>query len=177
MNINDYDSTMDNSTFLVKVDNIFIKLLSGVMFDELDNIKHKVSDEVINRYKSIIDNNKERNVTQMFDELNVKTSSISDIKITEDKIIVTVNLISRYMNYYIDSNTGNYKSGNNREREEHLNILTLEKRKDAKDMKVSMHCPSCGNPINYNANGVCDYCGTVFNTSDFDYILTNIITS
>ena len=37
-----------------------------------------------------------------------------------------------------------------------------------------MHCPTCGRPINYNADGTCDYCGTVFNTEKFDYILTDI---
>ena len=176
MNISEFDKSIDNNEFLVKVDNIFIKLLSGVMLDDLDSIKHKVSDEVFNKYKSIIDTNKENHMTQMYDELNVKTSTITDIKVTEDKIIVKVNLVSRYMNYLIDSNTGDYISGNNRDREEHMNILTLEKKLNAKDMKVSMHCPSCGNPINYNDNGVCSYCGTVFNASDFDYILTNIET-
>lgn len=176
MNISEFDKSIDNNEFLVKVDNIFIKLLSGVMLDDLDSIKHKVSDEVFNKYKSILDTNKENHITQMYDELNVKTSTITDIKVTEDKIIVKVNLVSRYMNYLIDSNSGDYISGNNRDREEHMNILTLEKKLNAKDMKVSMHCTSCGNPINYNDNGVCSYCGTVFNASDFDYILTNIET-
>ena len=37
-----------------------------------------------------------------------------------------------------------------------------------------MHCPACGSPANVNAYGVCPYCGTRFNTEDFDYILTNI---
>ncbi len=174
MNINNYDPTINNSMFLSKVDNIFILLYTGIMFDDLNRVKHKMTPELFEKYKEILDENNSKNVRQMYDELNVKTSSITNITKTEDKIIVKVMLICRYMNYLVDKTTLKFKSGNDDTREEHTLTLTLEKRIDAKDIKVSMHCPACGSPANVNAYGVCPYCGTRFNTEDFDYILTNI---
>lgn len=174
MNINNYDPTINNSMFLSKVDNIFILLYTGIMFDDLNRVKHKMTPELFEKYKEILDENNSKNVRQMYDELNVKTSSITNITKTEDKIIVKVMLICRYMNYLVDKTTLKFKSGNDDTREEHTLTLTLEKRVDAKDIKVSMHCPACGSPANVNAYGVCPYCGTRFNTEDFDYILTNI---
>ena len=53
MNIHDYDNQMDNTRFLSKVDNIFILLMSGVMFDELENVKHKVNSYVYDRFSTI----------------------------------------------------------------------------------------------------------------------------
>ena len=174
MNINNYDPTINNSMFLSKVDNIFILLYTGIMFDDLNRVKHKMTPELFEKYKEILDENNSKNVRQMYDEINVKTSSITNITKTEDKIIVKVMLICRYMNYLVDKTTLKFKSGNDDTREEHTLTLTLEKRVDAKDIKVSMHCPACGSPANVNAYGVCPYCGTRFNTEDFDYILTNI---
>ncbi len=176
MNINEFDSSIDNTQFLTKVDNIFILLISGVMFDELDKAKHKVSEEVFKKYQRIIDSNKEKNITQMYDEMNVKSTTITDIKKTNEKIIVKVDLVSRYLDYQIDLETGAFISGNKTERKEHINKLILEKRIDARGVQTSMHCPSCGKPANVNETGICEYCGSVFNTDDYDYVLTSIET-
>ena len=176
MNIHDYDTQMDNTKFLSKVDNIYILLMSGVAFDELENVKHKVSPEVYSKYEAICINNRAKYVTQVYDELNVKSTNIIDIKKTEDKIIVTVELISGYVDYVINNANQKIVSGNNERKVFHKNILTLEKRLDAKGIQTSMHCPTCGKPIDFNADGTCDYCGSVFNTEKFDYILTNIET-
>lgn len=174
MNIHDYDLEMDNTKFSSKVDNIYVLLMSGVMFDELENVKHKVSSDVYKKYEAIVLNNKAKNFTQTYDELNVKSTNIINIEKTEDKIIVTVELISGYVDYVTNNVNDMIVSGNDTIKKFHRNILTLEKRLDAYSLKSSMHCPSCGNPINYNADGTCDYCGTVFNTEKYDYILTDI---
>lgn len=176
MNIHDYDIQMDNTKFLSKVDNIYILLMSGVSFDELENVKHKVSSDVYKKFEAICINNKAKGFTQIYDELNVRSTNIIDIKKTEDKIIVTVELISGYVDYVINTLTQKLVSGDNVRKVFHKNILTLEKRIDAKGIKSSMHCPTCGKPIDFNADGTCDYCGTVFNTEKFDYVLTDIKT-
>ena len=124
MNINNYDSTINNSMFLSKVDNIFILLYTGIMFDDLNRVKHKMTPELFEKYKEILDENNSKNVRQMYDEINVKTSSITNITKTEDKIIVKVMLICRYMNYLVDKTTLKFKSGNDDTREEHTLTLT-----------------------------------------------------
>ena len=174
MNINKYDNTIDNNMLLSKVDNIFIQILTGIMFDDLDRVKHKISDCLYDRYKNILIYNNQNNLRQMFDELNIKNSQISFINKKDDKLIVSVSLVARYMNYFVNKETGEYVSGNNQKRMEYPYIITLEKSLNAKTMGVSMHCPGCGNPMNVNAYGVCSYCGTKFNTEDFDYVVTNI---
>jgi hypothetical protein len=109
----------------------------------------------------------------MYDELNVKSSEITNITETEDEIIVNVTLISRYMGYYIDEN-GNVISGDNTRAYEHTNYLTLTKKKTSANLKAARQCPNCGANIDVNNDGRCKYCGGTFNTEDFDYILTKI---
>jgi predicted lipid-binding transport protein (Tim44 family) len=174
VNINDYDKTIDNSMFKTKVDNIFVQLYTGLSKGDLKDVKHKISDKVYKEYKKKVDENKENKVKQMFDELNVKSTEITNIEEKDDKIVVTVKLVSRYMDYKVDVETKKYVSGNNTTRDEHTNILTLEKKKDAKDLKIGLHCPGCGQPANINESGHCKFCGATFNTEDYDYILTDI---
>ena len=176
MNIHDYDSQIDNSSFLSKVDNIYILLMSGVMFDELEKVKHKVSLDVYKKYEAICLNNRAKYYTQTYDELNVRSTNIIDIQKTDEKIIVTVELISGYVDYVTNNVSGELISGDKFKKNFYKNILTLEKRIDAIGVQTSMHCPTCGTPLNFNSNGICDHCGSVFNTEKYDYILTDIRT-
>ena len=175
MNINEFDKSIDNSMFLTKVDNIFVLLYSSIMFGDIERVNHRIGDALYNKYKAIVDENNSKNIRQMYDELNVKSSEIINIEETDDKIIVTVKLISRYMDYRVNKENFNFISGNNTSRDEHINILTLEKSKNAKEMKASVHCPGCGQPANINSTGHCAYCGAIFNTEDYDYVLTNLV--
>lgn len=176
MNIHDYDNSIDNTKFLSKVDNIYILLISGVMFDELDNVKHKVSDDVYKKYEAISINNKARNFSSVYEELNIRSTKILKINKDEERITVLVELISGYIGYVINNLTNEVVFGNKYNKNFYRNILTLEKSIYAHNLKASVHCPKCGHPIDYNADGTCNYCGAVFNTEDFDYILTDIET-
>ena len=173
-NFNNFDATIDNSMFKTKVDNIFVQLFTGISNGDLKDVKHKINDNVFDKYKKVVDENKENKVIQKYDELNVKSTEITNVEEKDGKIVVTVRLVSRYMDYKVDEDTKKYVSGNNTARNEHVNILTLEKKKDAKEMKAGLHCPGCGQPANINESGHCKFCGATFNTEDFDYVLTDI---
>ena len=172
MNISNFDN-IDNAMFLTKVDNIYVMLCTSIMMNDLTRVKHKVSEEIINKYQAIVNDCSSKNIRKMYDELNVKSSEITNINETEEEIIVNVTLISRYMSYYIDSN-GNLISGDNTRAQEHTNYLTLVKKKSSKELKASRQCPNCGANIDVNKDGRCQFCGGTFNTEDFDYILTKI---
>ena len=169
-----YDCNFNESMFLTRINNIFVLLHTAIMTDNLNLVKHYLNEDLINKYQSIIDSNKNNNVFQMFDEFNVKISSINNVKITDEKIIIYVSLTSRYMDYKIDRNTRKYVSGNNQSRNEYNFILTFEKPIISKDLKTIRKCPSCGASLDIMKTGECPYCHQIFNAKDYDYILTNI---
>lgn len=112
----------------------------------------------------------------MYDELNVKSTNIDNVEILEDKIVIKVTIISRYMDYLINKDNGNFVSGNNQSRVEKINYLVFEKIKSAKDYKIIRACPRCGASMDINKSGECNYCRTIFNAENYDYILTSIET-
>ena len=170
------DKTFNEGMFITKVNNIFIMLYSAIMMDDLDRVRHFINGDLEIRFEQLLSNLKNRNERQMYDELNVKTTQIKDVIIDDDKAIIHVDVISRYMDYIVDKNTGEYKSGNNNSRTEKMNHLTLEKMISSNYLNSLRKCPTCGASIDINKSGKCEYCGSIFNTEKHDWILTNIET-
>lgn len=170
------DPTFTESSFKTKVDNIFVMLHISLMTDNMKRVKHFISDNVYQEFYnrlSILNNNNER---QMFDELNIKSTDIIDIKITNTKYIITIKIISRYMDYIVDKDTAKYKRGNNTSRIERENILVFEKNREAKIQGVVRFCQNCGHPMDVNKSGYCEFCHSTYNQENYDWVLTSIKT-
>ena len=168
--MNEFNEAM----FKTKVDNIFVKLFTAIMKGNLQEVDHFIGDEVYHKYQEYIDKLDSKNERQMYDELNVKHTDIIKRDILENKEVIKVRIISRYMNYIISKSTGEFVRGDNTQRIEKKYNLTFEKKLDTKDIKIVRKCPGCGASISVNTSGKCDYCGTIYNLEDYDYILINI---
>ncbi len=168
------DENFNSSLFLSKANNIFVKLLSSVMFDKLDEIDHFISDEVYNQYKEKINRLKEENKRQMYDELNVKDSKIHLIAKEYGQYIIVVRLEARYLDYIIDLKTGKTISGNEEERVKVKYSLEFVRNIFVDEQGTVRRCPHCGSPLDVNNSGKCKYCGGIYNQEDYDYILNKI---
>ncbi len=170
------DSNFNEAMFKTYVDNVFVKLLTAIMLDELDHVKHFLNESVYRQMKEKQDKLSKENLREMYDELNVKSTEIKDFKETAEEFQITVELISRYMDYFVYKDTGDYVRGNNQSRIEKRNILIFTKKKTNLLQKAVRKCPGCGAAISVNTNGVCKYCGATYNLSDYEYILTSFVT-
>ncbi len=170
------DPTFTESSFKTKVDNIFVMLHVSLMTDNLKRVDHFISDNVYEKFNSRLNTLNSNNEREMFDELNVKSTDIINVEVMENKFVITVRIISRYMNYIVDKTTNNYKRGNNTSRIEKENILIFEKKRNAKKEGVVRFCPNCGHPMDVNKSGFCEFCNSTYNQEDYDWVLTDIKT-
>ncbi len=168
------DPSFNEGMFITKVNNIFVLLHSSIMMDSLERVKHFLSEDVYAKYEEILKDLNSRNVRQMYDELNVKETHIKDIKIESDCVIIYVDITSRYMDYIVDKDSKDFISGFNDHRIEKINHLEFTKKIGASIYGADKKCPGCGANINVNNNGKCDYCGTIFDAINYDWILTAI---
>ena len=164
----------NEAMFKTKVDNIFVKLYTCIMKQDLSDVTHFISDNIQSNLESQINNLKNKNQRQIYDELNVKDTKILSRNIENDKEIVDVEIISRYMDYIIDKDTGDLIYGDDTRRIEKRNILKFEKKLNTKEIGLVRKCPGCGASISVNTSGKCEYCGAFFNQEDYDYILVSI---
>lgn len=170
------DKSFSESGFLAKVDNTYIMILTSIMTEDLKRVDHKVGDNLYHQLTEKLHHLLQDNEIEIYDELNVKDSYIVEIEEKDKYYEIKVELISRYINYIIDRTTKEYKYGNRERRVEKKHILTFQKKKNALVEGMAKVCPGCGAPVNVNSNGVCEYCGTVYNTEDYDWILIDILT-
>ena len=168
--MNEFNETM----FKTKVDNIFVKLYTSIMKQDLSDVAHFISDNLQNKLENKINNLKNQNKRQMYDEINVKNTSIISRNIENDKEVIEVELISRYMDYIIDRNNGDTIEGDDTRRIEKRNILRFEKKLNTKEIGLVRKCPGCGASISVNTSGKCEYCDSIFNGEDYDYVLVSI---
>ena len=168
-----YDKDFSEGTFLTKVDHIFIMILDAIMDNDMSSVKHFLSEDIYLKYEELTKEYSSKGYTRIFDEMNVKSTQISDYKVDENNINVEVILTSRYMDYFLDSN-GEYVSGENTRRIEKNHFITFTKKLNAEKYNEIRRCPGCGASVNVNENGKCKDCGTIFNASDYDYIITKM---
>ena len=171
--IKKYDTNFDESIFLSKADHIFIMLLDAIRDRDLSNVKHYLSNDIYERYNSLVNMYISDKKIRLFDEMNVKSTEIKNVSITEDSINIEVLLTSRYMDYFVNEE-GNYLYGTNDHRVEKENHLVFTKKKVAKELGTARRCPSCGNTLDINHTGVCPYCNSTIDMSEYDYVLTSI---
>ncbi len=170
--MNEFNEAM----FKTKVDNIFVKLYTSIMKGNLDDVAHFINSDVYEKYNNYILELDSKNQRQIYDELNVKNTIVLKREIYNDKEVVEVQLISRYMDYIINKDTGDLISGDDTRRIEKINNLIFEKKVNTKDSTLVHKCPSCGANISVNTSGKCEYCGSIYNLEDYDYILVSITT-
>ena len=144
------------------------------MFDELDNVKHFLDLDVYNRYcDELLELNK-RNLRHIYEELNVKNVIIVDTYSLDGYDYIALKLYVRYMDYFVNKESNEYISGNNKTRSEYIYSVTFKKKEKTLDLPEVRKCPGCGSSINVNGNGKCSFCGSIYNLSDYYYILDKI---
>lgn len=164
----------NEAMFKTKVDNIFVKVCTSIMKQDLNDVSHFIGDTLEQELQNKINILKNNNQRQMYDELNVKDTKVLSRNIENDKEVVIVELISRYMDYIIDIDTGDLITGDDTRRIQRTNILRFEKNINTKEIGLVRKCPGCGASISVNTSGKCEYCDTIFNQEDYDYVLVSI---
>ena len=168
------DPTFTESSFKTKVYNIFVMLYTSLMTDNLKRVDHFISDKVYKQFNDKLQELNNNNQRQMLDELNVESIEIENVEIKDDRYVITVKLISRYLDYITDKISGEYISGNNYERVEKINLLTFEKLRSAEKQETVRFCQNCGHSMDVNKSGYCEFCHSTYNQENYDWVLVNI---
>lgn len=168
------DKNFSEAKFKAKVDNIFIQLYAAVMKQDLQKVKHFLSDEVYEKYNQKIQSLQNKNQLQIYDELNVSDTNIVNISEYDDRFEIQVSLLSKYLDYLIDKDTKKFISGNRDVRTEKRVRLIFSKIKNAKALGTVRSCNACGANMDLNKSGKCEYCGTIYELKEYDWVLESI---
>ena len=167
------DPSFNEETFISKAKNIYITMMSCITSKDITRAYASLSQDVRNKVAKIINELNNNHEIGMHDELNVKEFKITNVEITDEFFIIEASLVARYLDYYLDETTRNYKRGDKEERVEKYNNLTFRCKRNHKDLSKVSHCPNCGGSVDYNYSGLCPYCKGQFPKEDYDFILVD----
>lgn len=180
MNIEEFgmiDSTFNAGEFLTYANGLFYKILVAMMQEQLEDIHHFIGENVYQALNGALQKVKERHGQYVFKNIHIKNSIITDIEVNKNVYTIKVFLQANFKEYIFNSNSDKlilldrfdalYQRKRNYE-------LTFTKKATTKMYGFVKKCPSCGAPLNINDTGICDYCGTIFNQNDYDWILNKL---
>lgn len=169
-----FDPSFDENVFITKANNIVIKYFNSITMRDIDKYDHFFADDLFNKGKEMIAEAEANGSIRMFDELNIRFSRINRIEYDDNFYYAYVNMNILYMDYFINKASGVVVKGDNHTRVPHQYIVVFAKSRTAKEQVLVKTCPTCGASLNPNSNGICEYCHTVYNQEDHDWVLLKI---
>ena len=163
----------NESIFISKVNNIFVAMLNSIMFQDASMSVTSLGPNLKEDIIVIIATLKSRNAIQMYGEMNVHDTKIMDVQVLEDKYVIKVQIMSRYLDYLMDATSKKKISGDDYTRVERANYLLFEEKRDHKKLGDVTECPFCGANIDYNYKGICEYCKKELPKENYDWILVD----
>ena len=73
------DKDFTEAKFKTKADNIYIQIFTAIMKQDLERIKHFVSEDLYIKLEQVVQKLQDQNLIQMYGELNVTDTSIVKI--------------------------------------------------------------------------------------------------
>lgn len=173
------DPAFNESRFLEDVSNLYVRIQNAWTDKNLDSVRNKLSSELTAKTERQIDTYKKNGVTNHIDKISVLGTNI--IGCTNDNLndIITVQITARITDYVTNDKTGELVKGDpNKElfMTYHWTMIrSLGKQTQVASEDVDKkNCPNCGAPVDLNQSTVCPYCGSVLESGDYDWILSNI---
>ena len=166
------DKNFSEDVFISKANSRLKKIYNAITLNEVNSVKHFMSDDLFSKIENMIDELKKENKTIVYDEVNI-SSSIDSINEDKNNFYIKFTFITKFLKYFMSSDTNEFESGDMDNREIINQSIVFFKKKDAKDLDV-VSCFGCGANFNINANGICPHCGRVYDLYEFDYIIKDM---
>lgn len=172
------DPNFNESKFLGDAANLYVRMQDAWSNKDLSPVRSRFTEEFYAKTERQVQSYINHNQTNHVERVSVLSTKIVGCTCDSKNDIITVELLARIVDYTTDDRTGNIIRGD-RNRElfmTYRQTFIRTKGKLTSDEKVvdDKHCPSCGAPIDLNRSAVCEYCGSVCTSCDYDWVISDI---
>lgn len=172
------DPGFNESKFIGDVSNLYIRFQDAWTARDLTDIRPHLTEELFAKSDRQIKGYIQRGQTNHVERVSVLSAKIVGCTKDAKNDIVTVEILSRINDYITDDKTGNIIRGD-KNKELFMTyrwtfIRTLGKLTREDELVDDKKCPNCGAPIDLNRSAVCEYCGSVVTSSEYDWVVSDI---
>lgn len=179
--IRNADPNFSEAAIQEKIGNLYVRMQGAWQEKEFDSMRPFMTDALFNQFKLQLDELVRAGQTNYVERIAVLNVDLTGWRSDEvvDAIVALVN--TRIIDYTVDDRTGKLISGSKTAEKFMTYEWTLTRSKgrttpagDENDETTTVHCPSCGAPVEINQSAKCPYCGSVINAEDFDWVISSI---
>ena len=181
--IRDADPNFSEAAIKEKIANLYVRMQNAWQAKEFDNMRPFMTDALYSQFKLQMDELVRADCTNYIESISVLDVELTGWRSDEvvDAIVAVVN--TRIIDYTLNDKTDKVISGSNTTEKFMTYEWTLIRSKgmttpvpsgEGSEETVTIHCPSCGAPVEINQSAKCPYCDSVINAGDYDWVVSAI---
>ena len=181
--IMDKDPSFSEAAIKEKIGNLYVRMQNAWQAKEFDVMRPYMTDALYSQFKLQLDEIIRSECTNYVERISVLDVALTGWRSDEavDAIVAVVN--TRIVDYTQNDRTGMVVSGSKTTEKFMTYEWTLIRSKgmtthvtegEGSENTVTVHCPSCGAPVEINQSAKCPYCDSVINSADYDWVISEI---
>ncbi|PKL16546.1 MAG: hypothetical protein CVV49_15690 [Spirochaetae bacterium HGW-Spirochaetae-5] len=165
----------DEESFKNNVKTAFLEIQDAWQNQDLSRVRKFISDGVYQRFNTQFKMMKLLQQTNKIGNIRIKNIYIDKVESDGLYDIVHTAVHASISDHFISRLDSSLNSGGNEEFVEYWSFLK-KRGKNRKDIYNSDSCPNCGSPLPENMGEVsrCESCGTLTNSGEYDWVLSEI---
>ena len=161
-----------------KISNLYMKLQDAWEGKAWEPMRAHMTEELYNQFARQLDEYIRNHQTNHVDRIAVLSVELRGVRQDEVNDAVIARVKSRIVDYVVDDNTGALISGSKTKELFMEYEWTLIRSRGVKtehsDNPETVHCASCGAPLEISYSAKCGYCGSVTVNSQYDWVISAI---
>ncbi|MEM5770115.1 MAG: transporter [Bacillota bacterium] len=166
-----------------KIANLYVQMQHAWEDKKFEPMRAHMTDALYNQFDRQLEELRRAGQTNFIDRIAVLSVELTGWRedYRNDAIVAIVN--TRIIDYTVDDKTGKVVSGSKTAEKFMTYEWTLIRSKDMKtpapsgegrEQTNTIHCPSCGAPVEINQSAKCPYCDSVISARDYDWVVSAI---
>ncbi|MBP8640439.1 MAG: transporter [Oscillospiraceae bacterium] len=177
------DPNFSEAAMKEKIANLYVRMQNAWQEKEFDGMRPFMTDALYSQFKLQLDEIIRSECTNYIERIAVLDVALSGWRTDEavDAIVAIVN--TRIVDYTTNDKAGMLVSGSKSVEKFMTYEWTLIRSKgmttpdhtgEGSEETATIHCPSCGAPVEINQSAKCPYCDSVISAGDYDWVISAI---
>lgn len=179
----DEDPNFSEAKIKEKVANLYVQMQNSWQDKDFEPMRAHMTDALYSQFARQLDDIAAASCTNYVERI-----AVLDVNITgwmrddvNDSLVAIIN--TRIVDYTVNDKTGKLVSGSRTAEKFMCYEWTLVRSKGMQTPAPSgngsegistIHCPSCGAPVEINQSAKCPYCDSIISAKDYDWVISSI---
>lgn len=173
------DPNFNQAALESELSNLYVQMQYAWTAKDFEPMRPHFVDSYWAQFDSQLEQYRRNKQTNRVDNIAVLESTLRGWYETEDNQCMVARLRTRINDYVVDDKTGNVVNGSPTADVFMTYEWTLVRTKGSmtqtqEEKMEARSCPHCGAPLDLNQSTRCEYCGSIIESKDYDWVISNI---